>query len=141
DLAGDEQLGLLLHRVAQVLVELRIQLGVGHDASELAQLEPARGEVVDERLRPRIAQHPLDLLLERRRIAQLAAYRRLPQFVVRHAAPEEERETRREIEIAQAIRGARRDAGGFTFDAEEEARRGENPLDAALNPLVEVLFV
>ena len=100
-LAADEQPRFLLHRLAQVLVELRIQLGVGHDAGELAQLEPPRGEVVDQRVRPRIAEHALDLPLEHGRIVQRAANRRVAQLVVRDAAPEKERQPRGQVEIAR----------------------------------------
>ena len=41
-------------------------------ALEIAQLQPLAGEVVDERLRPRIGEHALHLLLEHGRVVQLA---------------------------------------------------------------------
>ena len=43
-----------------------------------------------------------------RRVLQRAAPRRIEQLIVRNAAPQEERQPRRQLEIAQAERGARR---------------------------------
>ena len=57
------------------------------------------------------------------------------QLVVGNAAPEEERQPRRQLEIAEAIGGARRHAGRVALDAEQELRAGEDAaqrqLDAA----------
>ena len=138
-LAADEQPGLLFHRLTQVLVELRIQLGIGHGAGELAQLQPAAGEIVDQGVRTRIAQHAPHLLLQLRRIAQPSANRRLSQVVVRNAAPEEERQPRREVHIADAIGGAGRRRCGLALDAEEEARSGQDALEPSLDAGVEAV--
>ena len=91
ELIADEQARLRAERLAQVFVELGIQLRVGHKARELAQLEPAGRKSLDERVRARIAQHAAHLLLEHGAISQLAANRRVQQLFVRNAAPEEER--------------------------------------------------
>ena len=47
-LAVDEELGLAAHRVAQVLVELVEDVGVGRVLADVAQLEPLAGEILDE---------------------------------------------------------------------------------------------
>src|SRR5438093_690460 len=96
--------------------------------------------VTDERFRSRIAKHALHLLLQRRGIVQLSASRRLPQLVVRNAAPEKERQPRRQIEIAEAIGGACRQACGLAFHAEQETRSSQNPLDPALDAGVKAVF-
>ena len=103
-LIGDEQLGFLRHRFAQVFVEFGIQLRIGDEAGNLAQLEPPCREPLDERIRARIAQHAAHLLLEHRGIFQLAARGRIQQLLVGNAAPQEERELRREVQL-----GRRRD--------------------------------
>src|SRR5262249_22074685 len=100
----------------------------------------AAGEIVDERLRSRIAKHPLHLLLERLRIAQLAPDGGVAQVVVWDAAPEEEREARCQLEIAQAIGGAAGGSGRLAFDSKEEAGSGEDALDAALDAGVEAFL-
>ena len=66
----------------------------------------------------RIGQHPPDLALEHRRILELALRRDAQQLVVGNAAPQEERQPRRELEIADRIDRAGRDA------AADRARRG-----------------
>ena len=60
-------------------------------------------KLVDERLRARIGQHPPRLLLEHRRLVQLALRRQVEQLVVGNAAPEEERQARRQLEVADPI--------------------------------------
>ena len=55
------------------------------------------------------------------------------QFVVRNAAPEEERQPRRELEIADAIGGVRRDAGRVLFDAEQELRAHQDGAQSAIS--------
>ena len=73
---------------------------------------------VDERVGLRIGQHPPHLLLEHRRLVQLALRGEVEQLVVGNAAPEEERQPRRQLEIADAVHRAGRDA------RPDRARRG-----------------
>ncbi len=56
----------------------------------------------------RIGQHALHLLLEHARVAELAAFGKAEQLVVGHAAPEEERQPRREPILVDGVDGARR---------------------------------
>ena len=71
DLAVDEELGLALHGVAQIVVEIGKGLGIGRSRADVPQQQPLPGEVLDERARARIVEHPRDLLVEhlRRRAA------------------------------------------------------------------------
>ena len=132
ELIADEQARLHAERLAQVFVELGIEMRVGHEPGELAQLEPAGRKSLDEGTRTRIAQHAPHLLLEHGAIPQLAANRRVQQLFVGNAAPEEKRQLRREIDIV----GIR-----CRLDAEDEARRREDPLEAALNAGVEAVLL
>ena len=59
---------------------------------EVAQVQPLRGEVADHRARPGIGQHPPDLPFEHRRLVELPGRGDLEQFIVRDAAPQEERQ-------------------------------------------------
>ena len=74
--------------------------GVGMWLLQVAQHQPLAGEVVDQRARLRIREHPLHLPLEHRRLAQLPASRPRQQLVVRDRAPQEERQPRRQLEVA-----------------------------------------
>jgi hypothetical protein len=76
-------------RAAQVFIEVP---GVGLHVLQLAEIEPLAGEVLDERVGALVSDHPLHLLRERLRIAQPALRRHLTQFLVRDAAPQEERQ-------------------------------------------------
>ena len=71
--ALEKQLGLAPERLPQVVVEVRKDSEFGHDAAEIAQLQPLAGEIADERLRPRIGQHAPHLLRQ-----HLAAGRAVP---------------------------------------------------------------
>jgi hypothetical protein len=70
---------------------------------------------------------------------QGASNRRLSQLVVGDAAPQKEREPRRQIQIAEAIGRSGRGACRPVFDA-KKARRGEDALDSALNAGVKTAF-
>jgi hypothetical protein len=59
------------------------------------------------------------------------------QLVIRNAAPEEEREPRGQIEIAQAIGRAGGDACRFTFEPEQELRVDQQPRQRALDAALE----
>ena len=89
-LAFEEQLGLALKRLAEVVVEIGKLVGVGGHGAQVAQVQPLSGEARDERPRSRIGKHPADLPFEHRGIAQLSARRGREQLVVGDAAPQEE---------------------------------------------------
>ena len=95
--------GFFLHRLAKVVVEIREGFKIRIGALEIAQVQPLLGEVGDERLRARIGQHPLDLLLQHDRVLQLALARERQQLLVREAAPEKEGQARRQREVVQPI--------------------------------------
>ncbi len=69
--AVDEQLGLLAHGLAQVVVEIRELRGHRGLRRQSAQAQPLSGEVDHQLIGARVGQHALDLLLQHRRIVQL----------------------------------------------------------------------
>src|SRR5262245_57407611 len=95
---------------------------VGHDLVELRDVEPLERKVVDERLRALVGEHAVDLLSQHTGVAEALRFGKLEQLLIRHAAPEEERHARRELEIAQAA-----DARPFArFRAIDEVRAREH---------------
>src|SRR5690606_27503432 len=94
-------------------------------AADRRELEPLLGEARHERTCARIGEHPPDLTLELCRGGQLAGDCAIEQLVVGEAGPEKQREPRRERDIVEWIRLARRGAG------RRRARRTEQELRAA----------
>ena len=128
DDAVDEELGLLAQGLPEVVVEIREDAHVGRNRIQIPQVQPLRGEVGDEVLGSRIRQHAAHLALEHRRLVELAPRREIEQLIVRNAAPQEEGEARRQVQIADAIRRAGRDAGGITLDAEGQEPAPRRPI-------------
>src|SRR6185503_3095727 len=120
-LRSNEQSRFLAERVAEVLVELRMRIDVWHDAGELADGQPLTREVVYERLRAAIGEHPAHLPFQRRTIAERALGGYGEELVIRNAAPEEEGQSRCEVELAHAIRLAR-GRRWLALDAEQKPR-------------------
>ena len=74
--ARQKQPRLLFEGLQQAVVEVRIRIGIDDDLADAAEVQPLGGEVVDERARgARVGQHAPHLLLERRRLRQLAVLR------------------------------------------------------------------
>src|SRR5207237_10380602 len=107
--AREKEPRLLFERFEEAVVEIIVNIRIDDDLTEAAEVQPLRGEVVDERARrARIGQHAPRLLFEDRGIGKLPALGRVEQPLVGDAVPQEEREARRELEIAQAIRRSTR---------------------------------
>ena len=116
-LAGDEKLRLLRHGIAQVLVELPIQIGIGNDPGKLTQAEPAVGEAIHQRPRAWVVKHALNLLIEDFRFMQATGDSQVAQLVVGNTAPKKERQPRRQIQIAQTVDRVRRGILRRAFNA------------------------
>ena len=104
--AVEEELGLLPERLTQVVIEVREETRVRTDRLEIAQPQPLSGEVGREVERAPIGEHSARLLLELLRAAELAANRRVEQFIVGDAAPQEERQPGCQLEIADSVGAA-----------------------------------
>ncbi len=135
----DEHLDLFAKCAAQLAVELRVDARVGLDRIHVIDIEPLVGKVGDQRFRARIGEQPLDLGVEHRRVAELARHRGLQQLIVRSLAPQEERQARGQLHIADAVgrSGRRVDRNGL--DAIQEFRAGEDRHGGLLDAAVEVL--
>jgi len=112
------------------------------DATWRRLLDPAiaMSGIVAERGETLVGDHSPDLLIQNRGSAQLSALGEVEQFVIGNAAPQEEREARRQLELADSIRLIARDVGRFRLDAEQELRRHDQPHDSLLDAAIEVPF-
>ena len=102
DGARDEQLGFALEGLQQAQVVVRIEIRIDDYLVDAPQIQPLRREIVDQRVgRARVGQHPAHFLLEHRTDRKLSALRQPEQPIVRDAAPQEERQPRSQVEIAE----------------------------------------
>ncbi len=139
--AVEEELGLAMKRAAQRLVEIGEQ--------QLVRL--LRLDVAQDTATARRSWSPSIRSADRR--ASAAPVARAPpglfncpaaaafeQLVVRNAAPEKERQARGQLQIADAIRRARRGVGRFVLDAKQELRTHEHAFERPLNAPIESAF-
>ena len=135
---GEQQLGLAPEGPPQVVVEVAEAPRLGNDVLQVAQVEPLAREVVHQRRRARVGQHPAHLPLQLAGAAQLAALGRGQQRLVGDAAPQKEGQARGQLPVAEAVGGARPRVRRIELEAEEELRAGQQPpqrgLDARLEP-------
>ena len=103
DDVAEEQLGLAEHRRLELVVEIRVAAHVGIDLVEVLQPQPLRGETRRQHVGAAIGQHPPRLPFERRGVSQPARLRHAHQLLVRTRRPEEKRQSRGEVEIAQRV--------------------------------------
>src|SRR5262249_45553062 len=82
-------------------------------------------------------QHAPDLLLEHGRLMQLSSNGRSQKVVVRNAAPQEERQPRCQINVAEFEDGPSRRIRRLPLDTKEKVRRCKDTLEAALNTGIE----
>ena len=104
----EEQLGLATHREAQVVVEPGEPLLVGRRRLQRADLQPLPAELLDQRAGLVVLQHAPHLALEHHGLPQLAPVGEPPQLRVGHARPEEIRQARRELVVADGRSRRRR---------------------------------
>ena len=105
---------------------------------DIAHLQPLSDEIVHEPRRPPVGQHAAHLLREHGWILQLAARGDVEELVIGDALPEEERQPRGQLQIAQPIGGPWRGGGRLAFDAEQELRQRQQRFQGALDARIEV---
>src|ERR1700722_10601183 len=88
-------------------------------------------------MRALVAEHPAHLAIERWRFVQIARLGHPEQCLVRNAAPEEERQPRCQVEIADAEHLAGGGVRRIVFDTEQKARIHEHPLQRELDAPLE----
>ena len=135
--AAEEQLDLAPESFAQRAIEVRKQVHDGLAGLHAANVQPLPREVFDERVRARVGDHPLDLLLEHLGVVQTTLRGKLDQLLVRDAAPEEEREARGELQIADPVRRPRRRPGRLDLRSIDELRIREDALHHGLDAVIE----
>ena len=108
--ALEEQLRLALKRLAKVVVEVGKLVLIGLRALQIPQVEPLAGEVVHERAALRVGEHAPHLAIEDGRVLQPALAGHAEQLIVRDRTPEEERQPRRELDIADRVEASAVDA-------------------------------
>ena len=132
----EKQFRLATHRLPQVVIEVGKQSAIRRDGFQVSQIQPLPREVRHERLCSRIGKHPPRLPREHFWLTQHVARGDLQQFVIGNAAPEEERQPRRQLQIAESIRGLRGNSRRLLLDAEQELAtdqdRAQRGLDAGL---------
>ncbi len=132
--ALEEQLGLALEGLPQVVVEIRERGFVRQHALHVAQEQPLLGEIIHQRFGFRIGQHAPHFAIQHRRIFQLALRRHVQQLIVGNAAPQEKRKPRRQIQIAHVIEAAGRHARRIGLGAEQELRARKDQPQRVLDP-------
>ena len=125
----EQEFGLPLHRVREVLVEVREEVGVGSDLVEILQPQPLRHEARTQRLGARVVQHAERLPLQFAGIRQPSLHGRGPEFFVRRKPPEEEREPRSQVDVLQCVRLSARDAFGLALQPQHEEGAREDRLE------------
>src|SRR5439155_14864783 len=88
----------------------------------------------------RVGEHPLHLLFEHGWRVECLLFRDLQQLVIRDAAPQEERQTRRELEVGNAIRRLRRRALGLALEPKQKLRADEDAPQGELEARVESIL-
>ena len=136
----DEELHLLLEGFAQRVIEIGELHGIGIDVVDVPHFQPLKREVCHQRFRFRIREQPFHLLIENFRIGQFSFRRGIEKLFVRQPAPEEERQTRRQIDIVDAIR-ILREMLGNGFSAIQELRARKNRRQRVSNARIEIFVL
>ena len=122
--AVDEQPQLLLEHRAGIQQAARVGelASVRGDLVQLGEVEPLEREIVAQRLGPRVGKHPAHLSGQHVGIAEARFGGELQELLIRQAAPQEEGQTRRQLQIAQRASPAGR-VSGFRPIEEMRARQ------------------
>ena len=122
-LSVEEQLRLGHERGTEVVVKPGKLGAIRIEQPYVTNLQPIFKEILDQRgARAGIGEHARNLLLEHRRLMQLAANGQVQQSVVRNTAPQGERQSRSQLDIGDAI------------DASPEQRPRDRPRCGTENP-------
>ena len=100
---GEKQLRLPLHRERKITAPVAESFWVGLDGKQVPRLQPLADEVVDERFGAFVFQHSQDLRVHI--FAQRPGLRLAEEFAIRHRAPKEIREPRRQRPLVHRVRG------------------------------------
>src|SRR5262245_6556252 len=97
--ALEKQFGLAPEGLAQIIVEIRKQPGIGNSVRQITKIQPLSREVCRQRLRARIGQHAADLSIKDGSVPQSSADSEIEEFIIGNAAPQKERQSGSQFEI------------------------------------------
>ena len=117
----EEEIRFLPHRLAEVVLEVGELVGVGLGGFERTSLQPLPAELLDQRLRLRIAQHARHLRAQHAWRPQCVRRGEPAQLGVRRARPEEVRQPRRQLVVRHRLRRSVR-RGSRPLEPEQEIR-------------------
>jgi hypothetical protein len=136
--ACHEQLSFADECGTQRFVIVRIKKDIRFFGCDIPQKQPLRREVGHHRSGARVREHTRDLCIQNLCFAKPSCDRKLKQFIVRDAAPEEERYSGRQLDVAD---GGNACLGfGFALDSIEKLRTDEQTLQRKLYPRLEAAF-
>ena len=136
--AVKEQFRFLAKSLPQVVVKIPKQIAARIDRFHIAQPQPLPREIGRQVHRTSVRQHPSRLLLQLARLAQLAPNRHLQQFIIGDTTPQEERQARRQFQIADPINPTRRNFLWVALHPEQKLRVGEYRSQRHRNAGVEI---
>src|SRR5262249_27416002 len=120
DDAVDEEFRFPPKGRSQVVVEIGEQTKVRRDGIQVARMQPLNGEVGRQIARPVVREQTSHLLFVNVGLSQLLSLSQVQQLVVGNAAPQKERQTRREVEVADRVGGFRGKILRIVLHAEQE---------------------
>ena len=136
--ALEEQLGLALECLAEVVVEIREIVRVGQDVAHIPQAAATgRRNWSPARATSGRATCAAACCRSTAGSCSLPALASAEQLVVRNAAPQKEGQTRSQIQIVDSIDGSGSRIGRIFLGAQNELRTGENTLQRQFDPGIE----
>src|SRR5215468_9552851 len=139
--AVEEELGFLPEGLPQVIIEVAINGVVRSDGIDIAQPQPLPGEIRRQVERASIGKHTARLFLELSGLGQFSPDCGIEQLIVRDAAPQKERKTRCQLEIADPVGAVRRNSLQVSFHSEQEVRIGKHRAQRSFDSGVEITFI
>src|SRR5262245_66533022 len=110
-------------------------------ALEVPQVQPLAGEVAAKGPRALVGEHSFDLLIQSGWIPELALRGQTEQLIVGNAAPDEERQSRSQLQIGDSIRGSGDGVFGVAFAAEQKLGRYQEKCERVLDAGVQAVLL
>ena len=115
---AEEHLGLGAESLADVVVEIGEHQQIRNDLRlQVAELQPLPGEIVYQGVRAVIREHAVHLSGEHFGFPKPPRCGRIEQLFIGDAAPQEERQTRGKLEVADRMRDSGAGAGWIALDS------------------------
>src|SRR6185295_13513720 len=104
--AVEEQFRFASEGLTKIVVEVRKQIRIRRNDTQVSDAKPLPGEVVYQSLGAGIGEHAPNFALKNRRPAEISGARELQQSIVGNRAPQEKRQPGCQLEIADTANGA-----------------------------------